>query len=95
MSTLLSRVHRGLFIAVAALLMLSSIAPTLALAQEGGQAADLGTPDAGTDTTTTTTDTTTTTTTTTDTTQATQAPAVQGPPWAQPIDHGTVVNNYN
>lgn len=94
MSTLLSRVHRGLFFAVAALLMLSTIAPTLAIAQEGGQAADLGTPDAGTDTTTTTT--TTDPGTTTDTTTiATEVPAVQAPAWSQPIDYGVVVNNYD
>ncbi|MGN6032292.1 MAG: SH3 domain-containing protein, partial [Thermomicrobiales bacterium] len=93
MSTLLSRVHRGLFIAVAALLMLSTIAPTLATAQEGGQAADLGTPDAGTDTTTGTDSGATTDTTTT--TEATEAPAVQAPAWAQPIDYGVVVNNYD
>ena len=93
MSTLLSRVHRGLFFAVAALLMLSTIAPTLATAQEGGQAADLGTPDAGTTTGTdsgATTDTSTTTT-----TEVTEAPAIQAPAWAQPIDYGVVVNNYD
>ena len=90
MSTLLSRVHRGLFFAVAALLMLSMIAPTLAIAQEGGQTADLGTPDSGTDQSSTT-----------DaesvpaTTEETPAPVEQGVPWAQPIDYGVVVNNYD
>ncbi|MGC4193236.1 MAG: SH3 domain-containing protein [Thermomicrobiales bacterium] len=80
MTTLLSRVHRGLFIAVAALLMLSTIAPTLAIAQEGGDTAALGTPDAGT---------------VPETTEVTEAPVEQGVPWAQPIDYGVVVNNLN
>ncbi|MGC4106333.1 MAG: hypothetical protein QM753_08235 [Thermomicrobiales bacterium] len=82
MSTLLSRVHRGLFITVAALLMLSTIVPNLALAQDSGTTAETGTPDAGYDTTTETTD-------------VTEVPAVQAPAWAQPIDYGVVVNDYN